>query len=242
MVLLASLPLHPLIVHLPVVLLPLAAIGIVFLTVQPKARRRMAIPLIVVLAIGFCGTIVAKQTGEALAPYVGGEPTMHAELGRWLVWASLLFLVVGGSWLWWVRRDVRIAGKQDREGRMKLLAGMISSLIGLGVLALTVIVGHLGAQATWMDVVDPPKTPASTAPNGVTMLEVSRHAAADDCWVVVDGTAYDLSDWLPRHPGGPSKIGKICGTDATDEFTKKHGDEERPNTTLEQYKLGPLVG
>lgn len=242
MVILAGLPLHPLIVHLPVVLLPLAAVGIIFLTLQPKARRRMAVPTIVVLAVGFVSTIVAKQTGEALAPYVGGEPTTHAELGRWLVWASLLFLVVGGGWLWWVRHDVRIAGKSDQTARMKLLGGMISSFIGLGVLALTVTVGHLGAQATWMDVVNPPSKPTQTAPNGVTMLEVSKHASTDDCWVAVAGNAYDLSDWLPRHPGGPSKIDRICGTEATAEFTKKHGEEQRPHTTLEQYKIGPVVG
>lgn len=242
MIALASLPLHPLVVHLPVVLLPLAALGIAFLTFQPKARRRMAVPLIVVLAVGFAFTLVASRTGEMLAPYVGGEPTQHATLGRWLVWASLLFFIVGGGWLWWVRHDVRIAGKPDRDSRMKLLGGMVSTLIGLGVVALTVTVGHLGARATWMDVVDPPKTPATTASDGVTMLEVSRHSKDDDCWVAIRGEAYDLSEWLPRHPGGPSRIGRVCGTDATAEFSKKHDGQQRPLTTLEQYKLGPVVG
>ncbi|WP_296139004.1 cytochrome b5 domain-containing protein [uncultured Tessaracoccus sp.] len=238
----SGLPLHPLIVHLPVVLLPLAAIGVAFLTFQPKARRRLSIPLLVVLAVGFAFTIVAKVTGERLSPFVDGEPKQHAELGGWLVWASGLFLAVAGGWLLWVRKDVRIAGKRDATASRKLLLGMISSMIGLGVLALTVTVGHLGARATWETVVHPVDTPTQATKDGVSMLEVSRHASDGDCWIAVDGEAYDVSNWLPRHPGGPSKVGNICGTDATDAFRGQHGSDERPNSTLDEYRIGPVVG
>lgn len=235
-----SLPLHPLLVHLPVVSLPLAAIGMIFLTVQPKARRRLSIPLLVVLVVGFATAFLAAETGESLAPYVGGAPRDHAELGGWLVWAAGLFTVVGGGWLLWVRRDVRVAGRRDELASRKMLIGLVASMLGLGVLALTVLVGHSGARSVWEEVVNPPEP---TAPGeGVTMLEVSRHNTDADCWVAIDGNAYDLTGWLPNHPGGPSKVGRICGTDATDQFARQHAEQERPNQTLEHYLIGSIVG
>lgn len=36
----------------------------------------------------------------------------------------------------------------------------------------------------------------------VSAAEVARHAAPDDCWVVVDGTVWDLTEFAPTHPGG----------------------------------------
>lgn len=239
---LLSLPLHPLIVHLPVVLLPLAAFGMGFLTFQPKARRRLSMPLLVVLVVGFCSAVAAKITGEDLAPYVGGAPRQHAELGGWLVWASGLFVLVGAGWLLWVRKDLRVAGRRDALASRKMLIGMIASMLGVGVMALTIIVGHSGARAVWYDVVHPEQHTTTAPQEGVTMLEVSKHKTHEDCWVAINGFAYDVTRWLPNHPGGPSKVGRICGTDASQQFGRQHGDQDKPNRTLEHYLLGPIIG
>lgn len=45
--------------------------------------------------------------------------------------------------------------------------------------------------------------------------EVSKHNSRDDCWVIVHGEAYDVTEFLPEHPGGPAIILKYAGKDAT---------------------------
>jgi L-lactate dehydrogenase (cytochrome) len=60
--------------------------------------------------------------------------------------------------------------------------------------------------------------------------EISRHNSRESCWVVIHGKAYDVTDFLPEHPGGPRIILKYAGKDATDEFDPIH-----PPDTLDKY-------
>lgn len=32
--------------------------------------------------------------------------------------------------------------------------------------------------------------------------EVKKHTREDDCWLVVDGDVYDVTEFLDEHPGG----------------------------------------
>jgi len=36
----------------------------------------------------------------------------------------------------------------------------------------------------------------------VTVEEIRRHANSDDCWLVIDNTVWDLTEFAPQHPGG----------------------------------------
>ncbi|KZZ99201.1 Aldolase-type TIM barrel [Moelleriella libera RCEF 2490] len=70
--------------------------------------------------------------------------------------------------------------------------------------------------------------------------DVAQHASAESCWVIVHGKAYDVTDFLPEHPGGPKIILKYAGKDATAEFDPIH-----PSDTLDKYldktkHLGPV--
>ncbi|RSM14912.1 hypothetical protein CEP52_001077 [Fusarium oligoseptatum] len=71
-------------------------------------------------------------------------------------------------------------------------------------------------------------------------VEVAEHNSAKSCWVIVHGKAYDVTDFLPEHPGGSKIILRYAGKDATDEFDPVH-----PPDTLEKYldkskHLGPV--
>mgnify|MGYP003404713658 CR=1 FL=1 len=57
----------------------------------------------------------------------------------------------------------------------------------------------------------------------------------------VSGFVYDVTDWIPQHPGGPERIIPLCGTDATTAFGTQHGDASLPNQRLSQFLLGPLA-
>ncbi|KAL1845071.1 hypothetical protein VTK73DRAFT_1187 [Phialemonium thermophilum] len=64
----------------------------------------------------------------------------------------------------------------------------------------------------------------------LTGAEVAKHNGRDDCWVIVHGRAYDVTEFLPEHPGGQKIILKYAGKDATEEFDPIH-----PPDTLEKY-------
>ena len=48
-----------------------------------------------------------------------------------------------------------------------------------------------------------------------TREEVAKHKKFTDCWVVVHGQVYDVTKWLPRHPGGARLLMHYAGEDAT---------------------------
>jgi len=37
----------------------------------------------------------------------------------------------------------------------------------------------------------------------LSVTDISKHSSADDCWIVVDGKVWDLTEFAPEHPGGP---------------------------------------
>ena len=81
----AGLPLHPLVVHFAVVLLPLGALGLVVLVLVPKWADRYGWLTVGAIAVGTGAAFVAKESGEALAAKVG-EPQTHASWGDRLPW------------------------------------------------------------------------------------------------------------------------------------------------------------
>lgn len=52
----------------------------------------------------------------------------------------------------------------------------------------------------------PPQQPQiashHTAKLGITPEELAVHCTRDDCWLAIDGTVYDATDFVDLHPGG----------------------------------------
>lgn len=48
-----------------------------------------------------------------------------------------------------------------------------------------------------------------------TYDEVAKHDSRDDCYVILYNKVYDLTEFIPEHPGGPQIIIKYAGKDAT---------------------------
>ncbi|KAF3361315.1 Malate dehydrogenase [Verticillium dahliae VDG1] len=79
-----------------------------------------------------------------------------------------------------------------------------------------------------------------TLKSGLTGAEIAKHNDAKSCWVIVHGKAYDVTEFLPEHPGGQKIILKYAGKDATEEYEPIH-----PPDTLDKYldkskHLGPV--
>lgn len=52
--------------------------------------------------------------------------------------------------------------------------------------------------------------------------EVQKHNSRDSCWVIINGEVYDVTNFLPDHPGGIGPILKAAGSDATRIFVPIH--------------------
>lgn len=60
---------------------------------------------------------------------------------------------------------------------------------------------------------------------GVTVATLAQHNSKDDCWIVYSGRVYDVTRFLPIHPGGVKKIAQFCGKAVgfEDAFHGQHG-------------------
>lgn len=66
--------------------------------------------------------------------------------------------------------------------------------------------------------------------------DVRAHATRDDAWTIVDGNVYDVTTWIPRHPGGDRLLLAFAGRDCTDEFAAFHRPELRKR--LDAFLVG----
>ncbi|CEL11827.1 hypothetical protein ASPCAL14923 [Aspergillus calidoustus] len=56
----------------------------------------------------------------------------------------------------------------------------------------------------------------------LSVQDVLQHNRPDDCWLVISGEVWDLTEFANEHPGGASIIHKYAGHDATDAFLEVH--------------------
>jgi hypothetical protein len=159
-------PAHPLLVHVPVVLLPLAALGVIVMLIKPAWHRRYRWAVLTIGAVGAIGAIWSASAGEDLEGRLrrAGERNTwedHAEAGETARNVAILFAILLAAYVlipWYLER-------RDRARQAKVDAPVASpsavprwAMIGLSVLVLagavgsvaTVIdAGHSGAKSVW---------------------------------------------------------------------------------------------
>jgi L-lactate dehydrogenase (cytochrome) len=52
--------------------------------------------------------------------------------------------------------------------------------------------------------------------------EIAQHNSQASCWLIIHGKAYDVTEFLPEHPGGAKILLKYAGKDATEEYDIIH--------------------
>ena len=193
-----GLPLHPLVVHGAVVLLPLAALSLVVAALWPWWRSRALAASVVALTVALAAAVLAKESGEALAGRVG-LPVEHAAWADRLVPVAAVTWLAAAAWLLLSRRrgaarvheEERVtqgrtpgaatdglgataaapAGETTRRphGLVRALAPL-TAVLSLATIVMTALVGHTGATATWADQMGAGSTvtPTGVAPSTTT--------------------------------------------------------------------------
>jgi L-lactate dehydrogenase (cytochrome) len=67
---------------------------------------------------------------------------------------------------------------------------------------------------------------------------VQQHRSADSCWVVLYGNVYDVTKFLPGHPGGSKIILQLAGQDATEAYDPVHPPGTLESSLPSDCKLG----
>jgi uncharacterized membrane protein len=148
----AGLPIHPLVIHAVVVLLPLACVGLIAIAVYPPWRSRFGVLVVLVAAAATAAIPVAKESGEQLAGRVG-EPADHAALGGTLLWYALPLLLVAIVLVGVHRRAAR-SGVSVAKGLAVALS--LLAIVAAGANLVQVYrVGDSGAKAVWSQLPPP---------------------------------------------------------------------------------------
>ncbi|WVW84965.1 hypothetical protein I302_107001 [Kwoniella bestiolae CBS 10118] len=56
----------------------------------------------------------------------------------------------------------------------------------------------------------------------VTMAELKEHNTPDDAWSAFNGMVYNITPYLPFHPGGEDELMRVAGRDGTKLFMLTH--------------------
>lgn len=142
--LILGLPVHPLVVHGAVVLVPIVAIAALVMSYLPSFSRRYGKLVLIFAVFAQVSLFIAKQSGESFENRLGKEVERHAEFGDIAPFTFIPLLIL-----------LYIRWRMDREGATigsPVIRRLVSILlIAAAILALIYIflTGHSGAESVW---------------------------------------------------------------------------------------------
>lgn len=71
----------------------------------------------------------------------------------------------------------------------------------------------------------------------ITMEEVMKHRTPEDCWNVINGVVYDMTQYVCKHPGGASPLVQRADISSVFKTFHKHIKID----FLHKLKIGNLV-
>ena len=139
-----GLPLHPLVVHATVVLVPLTALLLILSAVSPRIRAWAGPLPLLGAALSCLLAFLSTQTGQNLEEALPETSLIekHAELGDMLIWWAVGMLAIAAAQYLLARR--RGAGKA-----LVLGVTVLGVLVGIGTTVQVALIGHSGAKAVW---------------------------------------------------------------------------------------------
>lgn len=146
-----GLPVHALVLHVTVVLVPLMSLLTVLVAVVSRWRPRGAWPVVVGNVAVLGAVFATTQSGEALQSRLPANPQIqtHAGLGNAMTNFTLALLVA----------SVLVALVRRRSGAVVMAVAVVAVIAAAAATVWVARVGHSGSTAVWKDVIsstDPP--------------------------------------------------------------------------------------
>ena len=146
-----GLPVHPLIVHATVVIVPSAALAVLLSALWPRFRDWAGWAPLSLAVTAVVLAPLSTSSGEPFEKLVGESKLIeeHSHLGDLLIWwvTPLALVAAVGYWLYTFR-----GGQPQRQGRgVSAIVSALSVVATVGTLVMVVLIGHSGAKAAWSD-------------------------------------------------------------------------------------------
>ena len=149
-----GLPLHPLVVHAVVVLVPLSTLGALAVVVRRQWARTYG-PLVALGAAGAAVTAwVAKLAGDAFALAIGATGDIAQQIadhGRWGLYTAVSTTVFA---LFAVAATAAAFAPGTAASRWQRPVAAVAALAGVVATLFTVLAGDSGASAVWGSLLD----------------------------------------------------------------------------------------
>ncbi len=154
----AGLPLHPLVVHAAVVLVPLTMIGALVVAFWSAGRQRYGMLIEVFAAVSVVAVVLATTSGGDLLRSLSAAPPIladHQRYGSALIYPTVAVAMGLGLLLvsdWMLDRaadepDPELVRKRART--LRLLGVVIVVMSAVTGVTLVFLTGHSGAYAVW---------------------------------------------------------------------------------------------
>jgi hypothetical protein len=142
-----GLPVHALVNHVVVVIVPLAALGLIAVAVHPPWRRPY-LPLVALLATaGLVMVPITTMSGQKLEEHihVGGVIAQrlhdHEQMGRLVIYPTLL--------MWVLSLVMLYLDRKQQVGRGMTIVAVLAVIGALAAAGQVAVTGHLGAKSVW---------------------------------------------------------------------------------------------
>ncbi|MET0820979.1 MAG: DUF2231 domain-containing protein [Aeromicrobium sp.] len=145
-----GLPLHPLIVHATVVMIPLAVLTVILSAVWPRFRS-WAGPLPVGLSlIGLVLVPLSTSTGETLERHVERSALLekHTEMAEGLLPWMIAVFVLAAIGYGLHRRSIH---GNSRARSLTAVVSVLAIVAAVGASVQVARIGHSGAESAWQD-------------------------------------------------------------------------------------------
>lgn len=115
------------------------------------------------------------------------------------------------------------------------------SSLTLGIITSFAIISIAGCSQPGNETQNTQTNQATSTPQQSTtysMNDIAQHNAASDCWTVVNKKVYNITSFIPNHPGGEAIV-QACGKDGTQLFnSEREHREENAQSTLNSFVIG----
>jgi hypothetical protein len=148
-----GLPLHPLIVHATVVVVPTAAVAVLLAAFWPRFRAWAAWGPLALSLLAVVLVPLTTSSGETLEHALPRSELIeqHAQLGDQLL-PLVIVLAVGAIGVTWPKIVRLRAGLPELPRWLTVLVLVLVVVGALSTLVQVVRIGHTGAESAWSDV------------------------------------------------------------------------------------------
>jgi hypothetical protein len=142
-----GLPVHALVVHVVVVLVPLSALGVIGIAVVPAWRERFGLAVLALATVALVSVPVAVLSGQKLMNRVNAsgitadQIDKHMKMGKLVIYPTAAMWVLAALLFWFDRKG--------RGGSATKIVLILSVVAALAAAAQVTITGHLGSTAVW---------------------------------------------------------------------------------------------